>query len=118
MKQLLKKNDIVRLMKRHDKSVVFRKPQKSPKSSELWEYFCIIVVNGVEQQFVCCDRCKELLFYRQRDGISSMAKHKRACYDSLTTSNDCFDSQLKVTEYYTSSKCSEIPKRENQSGLC
>ncbi|CAF4298297.1 unnamed protein product, partial [Rotaria magnacalcarata] len=71
----------------------------------------IIVINGVEQQFVSCDRCKKLLIYRQRDGTTSMAKHKRACYGSLTTSNGCVDNQSNVTEYYASSKCSEIPKR-------
>ena len=110
MNQLLKKNDIVKLMKQHDKSIVLHKP-KSPKLFKAWEYFCIIVVNGVEQQFVCCDRCKELLVCRQRDGTSSIAKHKCAYYDSLTSLNGCLDNRLKVTEYYASSKCSEIPKR-------
>ncbi|CAF1102525.1 unnamed protein product [Rotaria magnacalcarata] len=95
MNQLLKKNDIVALMKQHDESIALRKPKKSQKSSEVWEYFWIIVVN----------------VYRQRVGTTLMAKHKRACYGSSTTSNDCLDNQLKVTEYYASSKCSEIPKR-------
>ncbi|CAF1594435.1 unnamed protein product [Rotaria magnacalcarata] len=97
--------------KKYYESIVLRKPKKPPKSSEVWEYSWIIVINGVEQQFVSCDRCKKLLIYRQRDGTTSMAKHKRACYGSLTTSNGCVDNQSNVTEYYASSKCSEIPKR-------
>ncbi|CAF4085749.1 unnamed protein product [Rotaria sordida] len=111
MNQSLTKNDILRLIKQRDKSIVFRKPKKSSKSSPVWEHFCIIVVNDIEQGFVCCDHCKELLVYRQRDGTTSMAKHKRSCHASLTSSSSCSDGQLTVTEYFISSKSSNVPKR-------
>ncbi|CAF4131697.1 unnamed protein product [Rotaria sordida] len=111
MNQLLKKNDIVNLIKQHDKSIVFRKPKKSLKSSPVWKHFSVVVVNNIEQEFVCCDNCKDLLVYQQRDGTTSMTKHKRACHDSITISSSCSNNQLKVTEYYTSSKSSDIPKR-------
>ncbi|CAF1440028.1 unnamed protein product [Rotaria sordida] len=110
MNQSLTKNDILRLIKQRDKSIVFRKPKKSSKSSPVWEHFCIIVVNDIEQGFVCCDHCKELLVYRQRDGTTSMAKHKRSCHASLTSSSSCSDGQLSVTQYFTSSKSSNVPK--------
>ncbi|CAF4940274.1 unnamed protein product [Rotaria sp. Silwood1] len=110
MNPSLTKNDILRLIKQRDKSIVFRKPKKSSKSSPVWEHFCIIVVNDIEQAFVCCDHCKELLVYRQRDGTTSMTKHKRSCHASLTSSSSCSDGQLTVIEYFTSSKSPNVSK--------
>ena len=69
---LLKKNEIAKLMKNHDKSITFNKPKKTPKSSPVWEYFSIAVVDNVEQEMVCCTKCEQLLIYRQKDGTTSI----------------------------------------------
>ncbi|CAF5078985.1 unnamed protein product [Rotaria sp. Silwood1] len=49
MNQSLTKNDILILIKQRDKSIAFRKPKKSSKSSSVWKHFFIIVVNDIEQ---------------------------------------------------------------------
>ncbi len=110
MNVLLKKNKVTELMKNHDKSVTFNKPKKTSKSSQMWEYFSIVMINNVEQELVCCDKCKCLLVYRQKDGTTSLAKHQRSCQGIVTISNNGSTDQTKVTEYYSSSKPSDIPK--------
>jgi hypothetical protein len=77
----------------------------------MWDYFTVVVVNDIEQEFVCCDNCKDLLIYRQKDGTKSMSKHQRSCHGNVILSKNCSSNQLKVTEYYTSSKSYDIPKR-------
>jgi hypothetical protein len=108
---LLKKNEIAKLMKNHDKSITFNKPKKTPKSSPVWEYFSIVVVDNVEQEMARCTKCEQLLTYRQKDGTTSLAKHQRSCQDPVTTTTSSSTDQTKVTEYYSLSKPIDIPKK-------
>jgi predicted nucleic acid-binding Zn ribbon protein len=111
MKLLPKKNELATLIKNHNTSITFLKPQKSLKSSPVWEYFSIVLVNNVKQDMVCCDKCKHLLVYRQKDGTASLAKHKRSCQVDEAASSTDLSNQTKVTEYYSSLKSYEISKK-------
>jgi len=111
MNLLLNKNQIADMIKNHDKSIKFHKPKKSLKSSAVWESFSIVVVNDVQQEIACCDECKMLLIYRQKDGTNSLAKHKRSCQCGEINSTTSSINQTKVTEFYSSSKTYNIPKK-------
>ncbi|CAF1283129.1 unnamed protein product [Rotaria magnacalcarata] len=121
-----KKKKLADLIKNEDKSITFYKPKKAPKSSLVWESFNIVVINNVRQEMVCCEKCKQLLAYRQKDGTASLAKHKRSCQ---TTDNDIdtdnnstknLAKQTQVTEYYSSKKSHIVPKiiREKVKTAC
>lgn len=111
MSQLLNKNEVTRLIKQNDKSVVFRKRKKNDKSSPMWDYFTVIVVNDIEQQLVCCDNCQELLVYRVHDGTKSMLKHHRSCHGQTSRPQKYSNTSVKLTEYFTSSNNSNVPRR-------
>jgi Hermes transposase DNA-binding domain len=111
---LRKKNQLADLIKNNDKSIKFYKPKKSHKSSAVWEFFSVIVVNNVKQEMVCCDKCKLLLTYRCKDGTNSLAKHQRLCQRSETNSNIDSINQTKLIEYYSSSKTYNVPKKTKE----
>ncbi|CAF1551287.1 unnamed protein product [Adineta ricciae] len=77
----------------------------------MWDHFTTVVVNDIEQEFVCCDNCRELLVYRTSDGTKSMLKHHRSCNGQTTLSQKCSNNPVKLTEYFTPSSNSNIPKR-------
>ncbi|CAF3277308.1 unnamed protein product [Rotaria socialis] len=111
MNVLLKKNEIIDLIKQQDESVIFQKPKQTSKSSSVWEHFSLIVVNKIKQEMIICDNCKDLLTYRQKDGTTSMAKHFRSCHSDAANARSCLNKQTKVTEYYASSQTLTIPKK-------
>ncbi|CAF3656976.1 unnamed protein product [Rotaria socialis] len=94
----------------------FTNRKKSLKSSPVWESFNIVVINNVRQKMVCCEKCKQLLAYRSRDGTASLAKHKRSwqatdhASDTDNTSAKDLVKQTQVTEYYSSKKSHSVPK--------
>ncbi len=113
MNILLKKNEIAELIKHNDKLILFNKPKRTSKSSPMWKYFSIVAIDKVEQEMVCCNKCKHLLLvvYRQKDGTTSLAKHQRSCQVVVSMLNSESTNQTKVTEYYSLSKPSHIPKK-------
>ncbi|CAF0989787.1 unnamed protein product [Rotaria magnacalcarata] len=110
-----KKKKIAYLMKNEDKSIAFYKPEKSLKSYPVWESFNIVVINNVRQEMVCCEKCKQLLAYRARDGTPSLAKHQRSCQttdDASDTDNRSVKDlvkQTQVTEYCSSKTSHSVP---------
>ncbi|CAF2084050.1 unnamed protein product, partial [Rotaria magnacalcarata] len=106
-----KKKQIVDLMEKNDESLSFHKPKQHSKSSLMWNYFKIVVINNVKQDMVCCDKCKQLFVYRSKDGTATLAKHNRSCESDSADSNTKLFNQTQVTEYYSSSKSHGIPKK-------
>lgn len=106
-----KKKHLADLIEKNDKSIKFYKPQKSSKSSAVWESFSVVVLNEVKQEMVCCDKCKFLLTYRCKDGTHSLAKHQRSCQRDETNSSKHSANQTKLSEYYLSSKTYDVPQK-------
>ncbi len=77
----------------------------------MWEYFSIVMIDNVGQEMVCCDKCKHLLIYRQKGGTTPLAKHHKSCQVPMPILNSDPAGQTKVTECYSSSKPSSIPKK-------
>lgn len=109
-----KKKNLEKLIELDDKSISYWKPEENPKRSLVWESFSIVCINRVKQEVVSCDKCKKLLMYRQRDGTTSLAKHKRSCEDDIISSTNNSCNQTQVTEYFVSTNASNIPKNLKQ----
>lgn len=103
---LLKKEDILELIKNDDTSVRFAKPTTT--SSMVWQKFSHIYVNNKKQNFASCDTCKDILHYKSTDGTSSMMKHLRSCESNSKDNNN---KTLSINEYFSSHKTKSVPPR-------
>ncbi|CAF1989532.1 unnamed protein product [Rotaria magnacalcarata] len=111
MDKSTKKTIIQQLINDDSKSISYFKPKESPKRSIVWQSFSIICVDGKKQEIVSCDKCKQLMAYRARDGTNSLARHTRSCKNESSISSSNSSNQNQVTDYFSSSKTSIIPKK-------
>ncbi|CAF3417542.1 unnamed protein product [Rotaria socialis] len=111
MDKSTKKTRIQQLINDDSKSISFFKPKESPKRSIVWQSFSIICVDGKKQEIVSCDKCKQLMAYRARDGTNSLARHTRSCKNESSIPSSNSSNQNQVTDYFSSSKTSIIPKK-------
>jgi hypothetical protein len=107
-KVVFTKREIEKLIKDDDPSVKFVEKKRTSKSSELWDFFHHIFINGHQQQFVSCNKCKALLLYSSLNGTNSLRTHFKSC---AKTDKSNFLCQKTVRDFYFSSKQSSIPKR-------
>ncbi|CAF4678867.1 unnamed protein product, partial [Rotaria socialis] len=111
MDKSTKRTRIQQLINDDSKSISYFKPKESPKRSIAWQPFSIICVDGKKQEIVSCDKCKQLMAYRARDGTNSLARHTRSCKNESSISSSNSSNQNQVTDYFSSSKTSIIPKK-------
>ncbi|CAF3373060.1 unnamed protein product, partial [Rotaria sp. Silwood2] len=103
---LLKKEDILELIKNDDTSVIFVKPTTA--SSTVWKKFSHIYVHNKKQNFVSCDTCKDILHHKSIDGTSSMMKRLRSCESNSKNNNN---KSLSINEYFSCRETKSIPPR-------
>ncbi len=87
MNILEKKKQIADLIENNNESISFHKPKQNSKSSLMWDYFKIVVINYVKQDMVCCKKYKELFVYWSIDGTAILVKHNRSCDNDATNSS-------------------------------
>ncbi|CAF3243261.1 unnamed protein product [Rotaria sp. Silwood2] len=90
----LTKEKIIQLIRNYDASLTFVKPKTS--SSRVWSSFSYVFISNRKKDFVCCDKCKDVLHHKSDSGTSNMIKHIKSCQ---TTSKDIPNASLTVKEY-------------------
>ena len=101
----LTKEKIIRLIKNHDASLTFVKPKIS--TSSVWLSFSYVYINNRKQDFVSCDKCKDILHHRSICGTSNMIKHLKSCgIPKKIITNDT----LGIKEYLRPKNSQPIPK--------
>ncbi|CAF3408255.1 unnamed protein product [Rotaria socialis] len=83
----LQRDQLEFLLKNNDKPIKLKKFDQTDRGSSLFPAFNEILVNGVVQIFVLCDKCRSIITYKSTPGASS----------SNTT-------QSTITAYYRNSK--------------
>ncbi|UJR13010.1 hypothetical protein I4U23_000036 [Adineta vaga] len=86
MDDLLTKQQIIELIKNQDGRLTFIKPNNT-SSSKVWSNFSYVYIDNRQQNFVCCQICKEVLHHKSINGTSSMIKHKNMCEQVKKTVN-------------------------------
>jgi hypothetical protein len=69
----LRKEKITQLIKNYDASLTFVKPKTS--SSPIWSSSSYVSVSNRKQDFVSCDKCKDVLHHKSICGTSSVIKY-------------------------------------------
>ncbi|CAF3948649.1 unnamed protein product [Rotaria sp. Silwood1] len=111
---MLTKKEIEELIENQSSSLKIVKPIVTPKSSSVWNFFSHIYVNDVKQEYVMCNKCRDLLIYKHSSGTHSLAKHIRFC-QSTTNATKVSEVQSNIKQYYEPSKNeSYIPNRVKQ----
>ncbi|CAF5004029.1 unnamed protein product, partial [Rotaria sp. Silwood1] len=90
----LTKEKIIQLIRNYDASLTFVKPKTS--SSPVWSSFSYVFISNRKKDFVCCDKCKDVLHHKSDSGTSNMIKHIKSCQ---TTSKDIPNASLTIKEY-------------------
>ncbi|CAF2573675.1 unnamed protein product [Rotaria sp. Silwood2] len=101
----LTKEKIIQLIKNDDASLTFVKPKTS--SSAAWSSFSYIFISNRKKDFVCCDKCKDVLHHKSESGTSNMIKHIKSCQ---TTSKAIPNASLTIKEYLRPKTVQPIPK--------
>lgn len=101
----LTKEKLKELIKNNDACLTFVKPGSS--SSQVWSSFSYVHVNNKKQNFVSCDKCKDILHHKLGDGTSNMIKHNKSCEKSVkTVSNNL----VTIKDYLRPKSSEPIPK--------
>jgi Hermes transposase DNA-binding domain len=100
------KEDIIKLIKDNDSNITFVKPQPT-SSSQVWSNFTHVYYKNVQQKFVSCDVCKEILSHISSNGTSSMTKHQKSCTKIMSFNNE----HKKINEYFNSTKSQSVPRK-------
>jgi len=104
----LTKENIIQLIKNYDGSLTFVKPKKVSSSSSVWSSFSYVYVSNRKQDFVSCDKCKDVLQHRSIDGTSSMIKHIKSC---TKTNKNASSAVLSIKEYLRPITSQPIPRK-------
>ena len=77
----LSKTELEDLIKGNDQSVKPVQKMKTAKSSEYWDFFQVIFVHNVRQQFISCNSCKRLVMYSVLilNDTNSLRSHVNIC---------------------------------------
>ncbi|CAF4865399.1 unnamed protein product [Rotaria socialis] len=103
MKKKLTKENLLQLISTNDSTIAFiQKPKQSDSTSKIWNYFSIIHVNNVKQNYVFCNACKSIISYKIVTGTGGMQKHIASC--GKISKNRVEQKEAKITQYFNSSK--------------
>jgi hypothetical protein len=96
-KKILTKKDLEKLIEDGDPSVKFVQKKKTSRSSEWWNFFHHVFVNGDQQQFVSCNTFKGLLLCSSLNGTNNLRTHFNSCSKNDKPSFVC---QKNVHDFY------------------
>jgi hypothetical protein len=102
---LYREKKISQLIKDQDASLTFVKPKKS--SSSVWSYFSYVYVHNHKKDFVCCDKCKDVLQHKSMDGTSNMIKHSKLCQSA---NKNVQNTSISIKEYLRPKNSQPIPR--------
>ncbi|CAF2139127.1 unnamed protein product [Rotaria magnacalcarata] len=77
--KLLKRDQLEFVLKNNDKSIKLKKFEQTDRGSSLLPAFNQILVNGVVQIFVLCDKCRSIITYKSTTGTGGLKKHLASC---------------------------------------
>ncbi|CAF4312008.1 unnamed protein product [Rotaria sp. Silwood2] len=111
---MLTKKEIEELIDNQHSSLKIVKPKVTEKSSDVWNFFSHIYVNDVKQEYVMCNKCRNLLIYKHSSGTHSLFKHIRFCQNTTNTAEGS-EVQANIKQFYEPSKNKYyVPNRVKQ----
>lgn len=79
---VLDKFEIQRLIREESKRVSLKENEHG--SSQAWDNFRIVVLDGVPLDFVCCNRCLAVYKYSSNAGTTGLNRHRKLCQGTST----------------------------------